>query len=153
MCEQATIDQRGDVIDPVEIFGDPIERLQIAQPAFALFDIGLQHITLPALFAVPRGTFIKLCLDELRAGAGEKLVAQCVLQFGSQRRIARQIAHFQEGRADREILFAEPEAFLDRPAGMADLQPQIPKHIERGLNDAFDLAGHLPGGDEQQIHI
>ncbi len=41
--KQARLHQFGHIVDPVEILGDPEQRLQIAKPAFAFLDVGLHH--------------------------------------------------------------------------------------------------------------
>ncbi len=60
--------------DAVDVFGDPIHRLQIPQAALAFLDVRLDHIALAALLGMPRGTLLELSLDELGGGRFEKLV-------------------------------------------------------------------------------
>ena len=69
LSEYLVVDQFRRVFHAVDVFPDPIKRLQIAQPAFAFFDIWLNHIALTALLSVPLGAFRKLCVNEFR-GSG-----------------------------------------------------------------------------------
>ena len=58
------LDEIGCVFDVVEIFADPIERLQIAEPAFAFLDIGFDEIA--AFFALPQMPLVALGKFRLR---------------------------------------------------------------------------------------
>jgi hypothetical protein len=58
------------------VFRDPVERLQVAQAALALLDVGFQHVALAALLAMARAAFLELGLDELAHRAVEELLAQ-----------------------------------------------------------------------------
>ncbi len=60
----------------MEIFGNPVERVQIAQAAFAILDVRLNAIARGAGSIMPLIAFGKLCRDELPATAGEHLVAE-----------------------------------------------------------------------------
>ena len=60
----------------VIIFGDPKQRLQVAQAAFALFDIRLDHIALAALFDVPRLTLGQFGGDEFFFCAAKDLLGE-----------------------------------------------------------------------------
>jgi len=51
-----------------------VQGLQVAQPALALLDVGLEEIARPAVAAVPVFAFGQLGLDELVAGALEQLL-------------------------------------------------------------------------------
>ncbi|CAM5360045.1 hypothetical protein FALB51S_01567 [Frigidibacter albus] len=151
--EQPGADQLRHFLDIVQVLGDPVERLKVAQAALALLDVGFQHIALAALTAVAFGAFGQLGLDEFRPGAAEQLVAQPLVQFGRQPVVTGQEAVLQQGRADGDVLGAKAQAILHRAAGMADLQPHVPQHVEHGFDDAFGPAGDLPRGQEQQVHV
>ena len=43
--KHAAVDKIGGMFDAVDMFGDPEQRLQIAQAALGLFDVGFHHIT------------------------------------------------------------------------------------------------------------
>ena len=94
----------------MQIFPDPIERLQIAQPALGLFDIRLQHIALPALALVPLGPLGQLRLDELAPRSFEQLAPKPVAQLGLKRRMAADEPMLQQRRADGDVIAAKPQA-------------------------------------------
>ena len=64
--EQALVHQFGGAAHAVDIFADPVERLQIAQPALAVFHIGFDDIARIAHALVPRVAFGQFFGDELR---------------------------------------------------------------------------------------
>ncbi len=82
--EDAMLDQVGGVVDMIEIFADPIERLQIAQPALAFLHIGLDQIAALALAAVAHLALGQLGFHEIAAIAGgdfgPEFLAQIVIQ-------------------------------------------------------------------------
>ena len=123
--EQAEGHQIGDILDLINIFCDPVERLQIAQPAFALFDVGLDHIAL-ALFQMTLVAFCQFGLDEILGIAREQLGAQPVCKRVGELLVAGQKSLLQHRRADGVILRAQPDAILDGAAGVPHLEPEIP---------------------------
>ena len=96
--EDTMLDQVGGVLDMIEIFADPIERLQIAQPAFAFLDVGLDQIAAFALAGMARIALGQLGLDEILAAAGGDLVPEFLAQLVIERAVAPQIARFQQRR-------------------------------------------------------
>ena len=54
------------VIHVMDVFRDPEERMQVAQPPFAFLHVGLHHIAF-ALFEVPLVALLQLCFDEFAA--------------------------------------------------------------------------------------
>ena len=97
--------QFGCVFHTVDVFADPVQRLQIAQTAFALFDVGFDHITLPALLAVALCTFLQFGFDEIGNCGRKKLCAQTFGQFSGQACVANQKPFFDKAGADG-IIFA-----------------------------------------------
>ena len=138
---------------PVQVFPDPVERLQIAQPALALFHVRLKHIALAALALVPVRALCQLRLDEIGGRVLEQVVAQPGAQVLRQRFMPRDIAPLQKRGADRVILTPQADTVLHRPAGMADLQPHVPEDIKHRFYDAFRPGGHLPRRQEQKVHV
>lgn len=66
--------------DAVEVFPDPVERLEVAQPALALLDVGFEHIALAALPLVALAAFLELGVDEFRARAAEEVVPERLVE-------------------------------------------------------------------------
>jgi len=79
-AEQAQRHQFGDVLHLIKILGDPEQRLQVAQPAFAFLYIGFDHVTL-TLFQVAFIPFGQLGLDEFAGILGKEIAAQPVVQL------------------------------------------------------------------------
>ena len=71
--QQAHIHQFGGIAHLVEIFADPVERVQIAQAALALLDVGLHHIAGIAELAVAFAAFRQLFGDIVPLGSGDHL--------------------------------------------------------------------------------
>src|SRR5262245_39241006 len=105
------MDEVARVLDAVKILADPIERLQIAQPALAVLDVGLDEIAALALAAVAFVALGKLGFDEVVAAAGRDITPEFLLELVVQFAVAPEIARFQKRRADGEILLAEPHTF------------------------------------------
>ncbi len=139
--------------DAVDVLGDPVQGLQVAQPALALLHVGLDHIALAALLFVALETFLQLGLDIGGPGALEDLVPQPFLQLGRQRRIAFEVACLEKRGPDRVIVAGLFQAVLHRPAGMANFQMQVPHHVEHGFDHALGPAGDFVGCQEQQVDV
>ena len=138
---------------PVQVLADPVQCLQVAEAALAFLDVRLQHIALPALPPVPIRAFCQLRLDEFRAGVAEQFAPQLVAQFRRQRLMPADVTMLQQGGADCHILTPQTQAVLHRTAGVADLQLQVPQHVQHRLDDAFGPGGDLPRRQEQQVHV
>jgi len=151
--EQPGLDQLGRVVDAVGILGDPEQRVEIAQAALAVLDIGLDQIARRA-----GASDAALALGELGFGEdwGRALGDLCTIapdEIGEQSRIAADQSRFQERGADRHIRPALADAVVDRADGMADLQLQIPERIKHGLDHALAPGGLLVGEKKEQIDI
>ena len=152
--EDVVLDESRRIVDVVEVFSDPVERLQVAQAAFAFLDIGLDEV---AAFALPRVTLVALGqfgFDEILTVAGARLrsrISCAVLRRALL--VAPQISRFQNRRADRDVLFGEADAFGERSRRVADLQAQIPQHVEDEFDDALAPGRLLEGTHKQQIDV
>ena len=100
----------------VQVFADPIQRLQIAQPALGLFHIGFQHIALPALALVAFGAFGQFGVNKLAPCGAKQVRPKLVVQLCCKGCIARDIAVFQKGGADGDILAPKTQAVFDGAA-------------------------------------
>src|SRR5436190_14595329 len=90
--QHAEIDELCDVVDPVDVFRDPEQRVQIAQPAFPLLDVGFELIaavTDPDMAGV---ALRQLRLDELRCRPAQDIRLETLLQLVVERLLAPYIA-------------------------------------------------------------
>ena len=152
-CEQALFHQFRRAADAVDIFADPVQRLQIAQAAFAVLDIGFHDIARIAHAFVAGVTFGQLFGHELAFRSGHHLAPESLLGHVVHVLVAPQIAAFEDGGADGEIAFGLPHHFIERAAGMAHGQAQIPQEIQHGLDHLLAPCGWLGGGDEGNIDV
>jgi hypothetical protein len=152
-AEHAEIDQVPRAGHAMFVFRDPVERLQVPQPALALLDVGFQHVALTALLAVARAAFFQLGLDELPHCSVEQLLAQGCLKLRPDGFGPAEKPHLQQAGADRDVLPPQPQAFLHRARRMPDLHVKVPQHVERGFDHVLDGGGHFPRRDEQQVDV
>ncbi len=141
------------IFDMVEIFADPVEGLQVAQPAFAFLDVGFDQIAAFALTHMARVTFRQLGFDEILSAAGGDFAPEFLAQIVEQPAITAEIAGFQQGSADGDVLLGEADAFTQRTGGVADLQTKIPQHIQNEFDDAFRPGRFLQRPHEQKIDV
>ena len=71
----------GDLVHLIEILGDPVEGLQVAQAPLALLDVGLERIARIAGALVALVALGELGLDEVEAVAGGDLAPEAALQL------------------------------------------------------------------------
>jgi hypothetical protein len=159
-CRQKRTDQRkdsadqgGDVVDGVEVLGDPEEGVEIAQAALALLDVGLEGVAGIAHAAVALVAFGELGLGEGEAGAGDDLLGVAPPQLLIERLLAADVAGLQQVGADGEVGLGLAQALVDRAGGVADLQAEIPEVIEDVFDHLLAVGGELVGQQEQDIDI
>jgi hypothetical protein len=124
--QHAQFDELCDVVDTVDVLGDPEQRVQVAKPALTLLDVGFELIAAVADADMPRVALGELGVDELRRGAAQDLGLEALLQLVEEGLLAPNIARLQERGADRQIGLGVAQAVLDRASRLPDLQPQIP---------------------------
>ena len=103
--EQADIDQFGSIAHFVDIFADPVERVQVAQAALALFDVRLDDIAAVSQPLVALVAFGQLLRDETALGSSSNLVPEAAAGLFVKPLIAPDIAAFEQRGADRQIAF------------------------------------------------
>ncbi len=145
--------QFGNARDAVDVFRHPEQGLQVAQTAFALLDVRLDHVALATLLAVAGLAFGQLAVDEFLLGSLEELLPECAVQFFGEGGVAADPAVFKQGSADGEVFAAKAQAVLDGARRVADLQAQIPQHVERAFDDALGPGGDLVGGEEEEVDV
>ena len=110
--------------------GGPDHRLDIAEPAFALLDVGLQQVAvaaepLPALAA----QLIEIA-DEFTASAVDKLVPEIGHELVEQISGAPDTAPVEQSNLKNNIIGGLLERFLDGPNPVPNLETGIPERIE-----------------------
>ena len=74
-AEHADRHEVGSTFDIVQVLGDPEQRLQVAQPALALFYVGFDHVAFALPQVAPVALF-QLGLGELPLSGGEQILFQ-----------------------------------------------------------------------------
>ena len=85
------------------IFRKPMQRMQIAQAAFAVLDVGFDLV---AALARPARAIVALahfCIDEFARRAAHDIGTEPVLQFGKQLRIAVDDARIEQRGTDCKV--------------------------------------------------
>src|SRR5213078_4751767 len=106
------------------ILGDPEQRVQVAQAALALLDVGLDDVARIAHAGVALVALAELGLDEVAAVARSELLGVAFHQLVEQLAVAPDVARLQERGADGMVAVGVAQALLDRAGGMADLEPE-----------------------------
>ncbi len=151
--QQAGIDQFGRGADLVDIFADPVERVQVAQAALALFNIGFDDIARIAHALVPLLALKQFFGDELLFRSCDDIGPEPLARLLEQGLVAPQEPPFQQSGADGQVLPGHLDHVVDAAAGMADLQPQIPQEIEHRLDHLLAPRRVLHRGDEGDVHV
>jgi hypothetical protein len=151
--EDALQHEIGHLVDAVNVFADPEQRVQIAQAAFAVLHVGLEHVARVARALVALAALVELGLDEVGGRRLGDLGEKALLELEEQLVVAPQIAALEQGRADRVVLAREAQALFDRARGMPHFQPQVPQEIEHELDQLLDARAGFVGPHEQQIDV
>ena len=122
----AFLDQLLAFLHAKDIFRDPVKRVQVAQAALAVLDIGLDQITRLPGAAMPFFALGELGSDEFGAGALHHLLVEARQQFIVELALAEQEACLQNGGADGHVRLGLADGFADGARGVADLQPHVP---------------------------
>ena len=149
----AVLDQLLALAHAVDVFGDPVERVQVAQPALAVLDVGLDQVARLAGAPVALLALGELGGDELRRGSLHHLLVEARDQFVEELVVAEEIARLEQRGADRHVGLGLADALVDRARGVADLEPHVPQAIEDRLGDRFAPGGLLVGQQEEQIDV
>ena len=137
----------------VEILRQPVQRVQIAQAPFAVLDVGLDLVAALARRPMPRIALGHLRVDEAARGAGDDLVAEALLERGVELRIAMDETRIEQRRAHGDVGGAHLDALVDGARGVADLEAEIPQHVEDVLGDALSPGRLLVGEQKKQIDV
>ena len=151
--EHALADQLGLGAHAVEVFGDPEQRVEVAQAALALLDVRLDEVSRLALPAVALVALLQLGGDELLARAAHHRLIEAVVELLGERCVSDDQPALQERGADRDVGAGELDAFIDRAGSVADLQPEIPHHVQDRLDHGFGPRRRPVGVEEQEIDV
>src|SRR5580704_4014004 len=135
--KHAGADKIGRVAQPIHIFGDPKQRIEVPEAAFAILDIWLDEI---ARAAGPRDAavaFGELRRDEFGGPSLHDLALEPCPHCFEKPAVAENEARFKERRAGGHVFAGLNQTFLDHAGRMADFLAEIPKHIEDRLGNAF----------------
>src|SRR4029453_19175746 len=130
--QQSGVDQLRWLGDAIEIFANPVERMQVAQAALAVLDVRLDDVPAVAHFEVPAVAFFKLGGDEFGAGTGDDRLSKACGAGIEQGLVAPDPARFEESCADGNVVARERDQLIPVTDCMPDLPIEVPQHIERG---------------------
>ena len=119
--EQARCDELVRLLDPMQEAGDPEQRLQVAQAALAVLDVGLDQIARLAGAQVSRIAFCELGGDEGLRLLGDDLLAKALAQPGIERLFAADVARLQDGGHDGVVAARKADTVIDATGRMPDL--------------------------------
>ena len=151
--EHALGDQLAGLAHAIEIFGDPEQQVQVAQPALALLDVGLDDVARIAHALVALVALGKLGLDEIAAVAGQELLGETLDQLVEQRAVAPHVTRLEKRGADGLVAVGVAQALVDGAGGVADLQPHVPQQVEHELDDLLAARRLLVGPQEEKIDV
>ncbi len=151
--QQPNVDQLGRGLHPMDVLADPVQRLQVAQAALAVLDVGFDDIAAVAHALVPLVALLELLGDELRFAARHDFAPEAPAGLVVERLVAPQVAAFEDRGADRQVLPGHPHHVVERAARMADLEAQVPQVIEDRLDHLLAPRRALGGSDEGDVDV
>ena len=151
--EHAALDQAFRLAHAIDVFGDPEQRVQVAQAALAVLHIGLDQIARLAGAAVALLALGELGGDEFGRGALHDFLVEARGQFVVELLVAEQITRFEKAGADGHVRLGLADAFVDRARGVADFEPHVPQAIEQRFGDRLAPGGLFVGQQKQQIDV
>ena len=141
------------VVNAVSVFGDPEQRVEVAQAPLALLDIGLDEIARRSRLPHPGFALSKLGGDKLGRRLGDDLLVEPGCQLLEQRLVARNEPGLEERGADGHVGARLLQAFVDSSRRVPDLELEVPEHIEQRLDHLLDAGRRLVGHEEQDIDV
>ncbi|CAI8208903.1 MAG: Uncharacterised protein [SAR116 cluster bacterium] len=153
LAQDALFHQRDDAVCTVGKFGNPEQCMEVAKPALALLDIGLNNITRVAMPLVSRVTFTQL--EGCKLG---RLYAPCLASKGAPEiapyaLVSLNQAHFEKACENGVVLTRSAHCCRNGAFGMANLQPQIPQQIQHLLDNYIRSAGAVFFRQKQKVDI
>ncbi len=146
-------DQTFRLAHAIDVFGDPEQRVQVAQAALAVLHIGFDQIARLAGAAVALFALGEFGGDEFGRCALHDFLVEARGHFVVELLVAEQIARLQKAGADGHVRLGLADAFIDGARGVADFEPHVPQAIEQGLGDRLAPGGLFVGQQKQQIDV
>src|ERR1700730_11115872 len=116
----------GRVAQPIHVFGDPKQRIEVPEAAFAILDIWLDEI---ARAAGPRDAavaFGELRRDEFGGPSSHDLALEPRPHGFEEPAVAENKARFKECGAGSHVFAGLSQTFLDQACRMTDFLAEIP---------------------------
>ena len=144
LVEDAALDQLVRLAHAIDVFGDPEQRVQVAQAALAVLDVRLDQIARLPAAAVRAPRVRRAWRRRIRRRCRARPPCRSALISSSKSfAVAEQEARFEDGGADGHVRLGLADAFVDRARGVADLQPEVPQAIEDRFGDQLAPGGLL----------
>lgn len=144
-AEQPGLDQLARLGDVIRVLPDPEQRVEIAQPALRLLDVGLDDIARVAHLVVAHVALGELVGDELACGVGLDFRLEAARGLVVQRLVAPHVARLEQRGADRHVALRLPHHLVERTAAVTDLQPHVPQRVEHRLDHLLGPGWLLAG--------
>jgi hypothetical protein len=151
--EHAALRQLLDLAHAVDVFGDPEQRVQVAQAALAVLDVRLDQVARLSDAAVALLALGQLGGDELRAAALHHRLVELRHQLVVELAVAEQETRLEQRGADRHVGLGLADALAHRARGMADLEAEVPQAIEDRFRHRLAPRRLLVGQQEQEIDV
>ena len=127
----------------------PVERVQVAQTAFPVLDVGLHQIARLAGSVMPGIAFGELGFDERCRRASHDLGRKAQLQRLEERPLTQDQTRVENGGPRRHVGERKLQALVDCPRRMTDFEIEIPKQHQNIFDDTFPPRGLLVRQHEQ----
>ena len=133
--------------------GEPERRVDVPEPPGRLLDVRLLEVhraAVPAVALVPLGQHLG---EELRVVPPVDLAAERLLEGAEQALVAGEHAGRLHRGAAGQVRPGEGEAIVERAAGMADAEAEVPERVEDLLRHPLDVRGDLAPVDEHEVEV
>ncbi|MND99466.1 hypothetical protein D3C80_918520 [compost metagenome] len=133
---------------------DPEQGVEIAKPALAVLNVGLDAIAHGARLLQAHVALGHFGGDErARIGAGDR-AAKPLEQALAQGRVPRHHPRFQQGGAHRHVVARQGQGLADGAEGRTDLHAQVPQDVMDELGHRLGArADRLARPQEQQVEV
>ena len=152
-AEQALVDQLCRRFDAECILADPIERVEVAQAALAVLDVGFDDVAAVAHPAMALVALGELGGDIIARSAGDYFGPKAAKGLFEQFLVAPQPAALEQRGAGGRILLRRGNQFVGRSDRLADLQFQVPQYVEQRLDHLIAPRRSAPRDEAHEVEI